>query len=129
VYLKAAQTSIGAQGVILRNQALKEIDVIQAWVRKANVNLVHNLYLLEAELAVLKGKNGHAESNFRHAIEDAARIGSALTHELASQFFESIGDVAKKDLHMSSSIKYYLEWGAAAKVDQMKTKSDLLLSL
>ena len=51
------------------------------------------------------------------------------THELASHFFESISDVAKKDLHMSSSIKYYLEWGAAAKVDQMKTKSDLLLSL
>ena len=80
VYLKAAQTSIGAQGVILRNQALKEIDVIQAWVRKANVNLVHNLYLLKAELTVLKMKNGHAESNFRHAIEDAARMGFLQDH-------------------------------------------------
>jgi len=133
VYLKAAQTSTGAEGATLKKQAIQEMNVIRAWVRKANVNLVHNLYLLEAELAVLEGKNGQAESNYGHAIDDAARMGFlqdlALTHELASQFYESIGDAAKKDLHTSSSIKYYSEWGAVAKVDQMKRKCHLLQSL
>ena len=133
VYLRAAQTSTGAEGATLKKQAIEEMNVIRAWVRKANVNLVHNLYILEAELAVLEGKNGKAESNFGHAIDDAARMGFlqdlALTHELASQFYESIGDAAKKDLHTSNCIQYYSEWGAVAKVDQMKRKCDLMLSL
>ena len=56
------------------------------WVKRGNVNLVHILHLLEAELANLNGYDRIAEENYQLAISTAStndfRQDKALCHEL-----------------------------------------------
>ena len=45
----------------------------------------------------------------------------ALSHELASAYYERQGDNSKRDQHIETAIRCYSEWGATAKVLQLKT--------
>ncbi|EJK70396.1 hypothetical protein THAOC_08250, partial [Thalassiosira oceanica] len=44
----------------------------------------------------------------------------ALSNELASLYFESIGDTTQKSVHRENAIRCYSEWGATAKVEQLR---------
>lgn len=107
-----------------RRKALRSVKLVRKWVKRGNVNLVHNLHLLEAELAILNGHNRLAEESYQLAITAASTNGflqdKALSHELASLYFGSKGDVCKRDHHMEHAIICYEEWGARAKVDQLR---------
>ena len=107
-------------------KALSSVNLIRKWVKSGNVNLVHNLHLLEAELANLNGYDRLAEDNYELAITTASansfRQDKALSHELASMYYGSRGDVYKRDHHMKHAILCYEEWGAQAKVDQLKKR-------
>ena len=109
-----------------KRRALKSINIIRKWVKKGNVNVIHYLHLLEAELAVLNGNSNVAENSCKLAITVAEKNGLiqdlALSHELASS---SMGDDNHRDYHMKNAIKCYSEWGATKKVYQLK---DALLS-
>lgn len=103
------------------------MKLIQKWVRRGNVNLVHSLHLLEAELAVLDGNASRkAEESYKSAIAIASKNGflqdQALSHELASLYFEGRGDDSRRDHHMEHAIQCYLAWGAMAKVAQLNTR-------
>ena len=141
IYVKAAQLSssrledecsfgriCSANSWKWKRKALKEIRLIRKWVKRGNVNLVHSLHLLEAELAVLNGKSCKAEENFKSAIAVASRNGflqdKALSHELASSYFKSRGDDSNRDHHMDQAIKCYRDWGAMAKVAQLTGESN-----
>lgn len=102
-----------------KKRALKSINIIRKWVKKGNVNVIHYLHLLEAELAVLNGNSHVAEDSYKLAITVAEKNGLiqdlALSHELASK-----GDDYHRDHHMKNAIKCYSEWGATKKVRQLK---------
>lgn len=106
-------------------KALSSVKQIRKWVKRGNVNLVHILHLLEAELANLNGYNTMAEESYQLAISTASANGfrqdKALSHELASMYYGSKGDVSKRDDHMRHAIICYEEWGAHAKVDQLRS--------
>ena len=106
-----------------KNKALKAMKLIRGWVKKGNVNLVHSLHLLEAELAALDKKPQKAENSYKAAITVASTNGflqdRALSHEVASIYFAGKGDDYWKDYHMQQCLASYSEWGAAAKVRQL----------
>ena len=96
------------------------------WVKRGNVNLVHILHLLEAELAYLNGHNIVAEESYQLAISTSSANGfrqdTALSHELASMYYGSKGDTCKRDDHMKHALLCYEEWGAWAKVDKLNKR-------
>ena len=104
-----------------KRKAIKSINIIRKWAKKGNVNVIHYLHLLEAELAVLNGNNNVAENSYQLAITVAEKNGLiqdlAISHELASS---SMGDDNHRDYHMKNAIKCYCEWGATKKVRQLK---------
>lgn len=110
-----------------KRRAYKSRKVICNWVKKGNVNLVHYLHLLDAELAALNGNYKKAQVSFTAAITVARRNGfiqdRALAHELASAYFKSREDTYWKDYHMERCLEYYNEWGAIAKVQQLTEKN------
>eukprot|EP00985_Skeletonema_marinoi_P020607 scaffold12312_cov106-Skeletonema_marinoi.AAC.1 len=123
-YLKAAQSSSGWKKRQMKKRALKTLHLIQRWAKNGNVNVVQYLYILEAELAVLQGKNEKAKKSFNAGIAASRRSGflqdRALAHELASAYFKIQGDDYWTDYHIECSRTCYQEWGCSEKVEQLK---------
>ena len=97
---------------------------IRRWIKLGNVNIIHCLYLLEAELALLNGTNEkRVEDFYKSAIDIAAKNqfiqDEALSNELASSYFRSLNDVSRRDYYLGNAIRCYSEWGATAKVEQL----------
>jgi len=122
-YLKAAQSASGWKKRQMKKCAHKTIQQLQGWAKNGNVNVVHYLYILEAELAVLQGKNEKAKKSFNAGIAASRRSGflqdRALAHELASAYFRAQGDDYWGDYHIECSMACYQEWGCIAKVEQL----------
>ena len=121
VSIKAAHTSMTwYKRWKWKRRARKSINIIRKWVKRGNVNVIHYLHLLEAELAVLNGNSNIAEDSYKLAITVAEKDGliqdQALIHELAS----AAGIDNQGDYHMNNAIKCYNEWGAAKKVSQLR---------
>ncbi|EJK68567.1 hypothetical protein THAOC_10238 [Thalassiosira oceanica] len=109
-----------------RRRAYTAVKRVRGWAKKKNPNIEHSLHLLEAELASLKGKKKKAISHYRHAIDTAEKNcflqDQALSNELASLYFASIGDTTRMSIHRENAIRCYSEWGATAKVEQLRLK-------
>eukprot|EP00984_Skeletonema_dohrnii_P012657 scaffold5163_cov81-Skeletonema_dohrnii-CCMP3373.AAC.1 len=122
-YLKAAQSASGWKKRQMKKCALQTIHLIRGWAKSGNVNVVHYLYILEAELAVLNGKNKKAKESFNAAITTSSRNGflhdRALAHELASAHFRAQGDDYWGNYHIECSRACYQEWGCIGKVEQL----------
>jgi predicted ATPase len=123
-YLKAAQSASGWKRRQMKKCAHKTLQLIQGWAKNGNVNVVHYLYILEAVLAALHGKNKNAEESFNAGIAASRRSGflqdRALAHELASAYFKSQGDDYWTNYHIECSRACYHEWGCSIKVEQLK---------
>jgi len=128
VCLKAAQSS--SAGMIARwkwkKRGIRVMKIIRGWVELGNPNVIHILHLLEAELAILNRYDRLAEDSFQLAINTASANGFlhdlALSHELVSSYLTNRGDRSQGAYHMEQAIRYYSEWGATAKVDQLKKR-------
>ena len=125
VYIKTAQSSTGHKRRKLKKKALKKMKIIRGWVKNGNVNCVHTLHLLEAELAILDGSNDNkVVEKFKLAIEIASKAkflhDEALSHELASMHFKSRGNQQQRGHHMENAIKSYTKWGATEKVSLLE---------
>ena len=128
ICLKAAQSS--SAGMISRwiwkRRGIRVIKIIRSWVELGNPNVVHLLHLLEAELAIVNGYDRLAEDSYQLAINTASAAGfiqdKALCHEQVSKYLNNRGDRSQGAYHMEQAIKYYSEWGAIAKVDQLKKR-------
>ena len=109
----------------MKKSAHKTIQIIRGWAKKGNVNVVHYLHILEAELAVLNGNN-KAKEEFNAAIATSSRNGflhdRALAHELASAYFKVQGDDNWEKYHIDRSIACYQEWGCSEKVKQLENR-------
>eukprot|EP00984_Skeletonema_dohrnii_P020789 scaffold10216_cov123-Skeletonema_dohrnii-CCMP3373.AAC.5 len=118
-YLKSAQSASGWKKRQRKKCAHKTIQLIQGWAKNGNVNVVHYLYILEAELAVLHGNIKKAKKSFNAAIATSSRNGfiqdRALAHELASAYFKAQGDEYWGNYHIECARACYQEWGCGAK--------------
>eukprot|EP00984_Skeletonema_dohrnii_P035048 scaffold34601_cov142-Skeletonema_dohrnii-CCMP3373.AAC.4 len=122
-YLKSAQSASGWKKRQMKKCAHKTIQLIQGWAKNGNVNVVHYLHILEAELAVLHGKNKKAKERFNAAITTSSRNGflhdKALAHELGSAYFKAQGDDYWGNYHIECSKRCYQEWGCGEKVKKL----------
>ncbi len=124
-YLKIAQFASGWKKRQTKKSAHKTIQLIQGWAKKGNVNVVHYLYILEAELAVLNGRNNKAKEKFNDAIVTSSRNGfvqdRALAHELVSAYFKAQGDDNWGNYQNERARACYEEWGCIEKVKRLSS--------
>eukprot|EP00984_Skeletonema_dohrnii_P034985 scaffold34589_cov163-Skeletonema_dohrnii-CCMP3373.AAC.2 len=122
-FLKAAQLASGWKRRQMKKCAQKTIHLIRGWKKSRNMNVVHYLFILDAELAVLSGKNKNVKEKFNTAITTSTRYGflhdRALAHELASAHFRAQGDDYWGNYHIECSRACYQEWGCIGKVEQL----------
>jgi len=122
-YLKAAQSASGLNRNQMKKCGKKTIQLILRWAKNGNVNVVHYLHILEAELALLQGKNKKAEESFKAAIATSSRNGflqdRALAHELTSAYYKAQGDEYWRYHHIKCSKRCYEEWDCDEKVEQL----------
>ncbi len=122
-YLKASQSASGWKNRQLKKVAHKSIQLIRSWAKNGNVNVVHYLQILEAELALLNGKNKKTKEKFKAAITTSSRNGflqdRALAHELVSAYFKAQGDDNWGNYHIVKSRTSYQEWGCSEKVKRL----------
>jgi len=122
-YLKATQSASGSKKRQMKKCAQKTIQLIRVWAKNGNVNVVHYLHILEAELAVLRGNKKKAKESFNAAIAASRKNGflqdRALAHEMASAHFKAQGDEFWRNHHMECAKTCYQEWGCDEKVEQL----------
>ena len=125
-YVRAAQSASGWKRRQMKKCALQTIQLIRGWAKNGNVNVVHYLFILEAELAVLDEKNKKAKESFNAAITTSSRNGflqdRALAHELSSAYFKAQGDEFWRNYHIECSRTCYQEWGCSKKVEQLNVQ-------
>lgn len=115
------------------------IKEMEQWTRHGGLNCLHKLLILKAELQGFELSFptqrwwartckdqvdfDSARSAFDTAIAISTRTGfrndAALASERASAFFQRCGNTFLADSYQSRSAKYYMEWGAIAKVEQL----------
>lgn len=131
VYLKAAQV---AKSWLVRRKwkrrATKSMKIVRKWLKNGNVNVVHAMHLLSAELAALKGEKVNAEEQFKLAISAATKNGflqdKGLTHELAGRYYAAQGDISWAKYHLDLAERSFTDWGATAKVEQFRMQKTVL---
>lgn len=98
---------------------------IKRWHQAGNINCHHMVALFEAEKAVVcSAKQEKVKKKYDEAIAIASRYGlrqdCALANELAGEYFLIVHDSYWGQHYLSQSLKKYEEWGAHAKVTQLR---------
>lgn len=107
-----------------QNLASKLIKKIEKWVQKGNINVLHFLLHLNAEMAVLKNQSEEkVKSLYESAIVACRRAGftntAALANERAALYFLNIGDHEWASYYLRNAGELYDDWGATAKSRQL----------
>lgn len=115
-----------------RAEAMKVKKQVAKWAKAGDPNIQHYELLLNAEEAVLDKKFARADALYKKAISNAARIGhihhAALFHERYAEYrLEIRGDRDDCKYHMDQAIRYYTEWGAVGKAEQLLKQKDTTL--
>ncbi|CAJ1961245.1 unnamed protein product [Cylindrotheca closterium] len=108
-----------------KSRATEVRKEITKWVKKGNPNAKDYDVFLRAEQAVLDKKYKKANDLYKQAIVHAARIGHlshvALYNERFAEYqLEVLGDVDDCKYRMEEAIRYYTEWGATGKANQLR---------
>ncbi|CAJ1958968.1 unnamed protein product [Cylindrotheca closterium] len=107
------------------SEAMKVRKQIAKWAKTGDPNIQHYHLLLNAEVAVLEKRFTKADALYKQAICRAARIGhihhAALFHERFAEYrLEVRGDKDDGKYHMEQAVRYYTEWGAVGKAEELK---------
>jgi hypothetical protein len=88
---------------------------------------LHMVHLVEAELDALGGNRENAMSNYNLAIDSSKKVNflhvQALACERAGVALQRLGEMSLAREHLDQASKLYHEWGAMAKVEQMRTNN------
>ncbi|CAJ1932229.1 unnamed protein product [Cylindrotheca closterium] len=108
-----------------KNGANKLRKRIIEWEKKGNPNCMHFVPLLDAEFAALNSKVRIAKAKYVEAIAIAKEHGfvqyEALFNERYADYLsEDLSLPDKAELHQKEAIRAYSEWGAHAKVAQLR---------
>jgi predicted ATPase len=115
-------------------RALKITKEVDGLLKKGSVNYLHFLFILKAELAALRGKVDAAANFYAAAIRAAAQTGftnfEALAAERAGLFAleRDSTETFWASTYLSRAVFLYADWGAVAKVDQLKQKYPTLIT-
>ncbi|CAJ1956545.1 unnamed protein product [Cylindrotheca closterium] len=107
-----------------RTNANKIRKTVKQWIKDGNPNVEHYDLLLDAEHAALSSKTyAKAHKLYQASIESAIKIGhlmhSGLCNERYADFLlHTCSDGAVH--RMTEAIRFYGEWGAVGKVNQLK---------
>ncbi|CAJ1956541.1 unnamed protein product [Cylindrotheca closterium] len=107
-----------------RTNANKIRKTVKQWIKDGNPNVEHYDLLLDAEHAALSSKTyDKAHKLYQASIESAIKIGhlmhSGLCNERYADFLlHTCSDGAVH--RMTEAIRFYREWGAVGKVNQLK---------
>jgi hypothetical protein len=121
---------------VWKQRGTRAIAQLKKWLVGGNINCIHMVHLLEAEEEALRyGKDdtGKVLRKFQMALSMASRAGfihdAALASERTAEYL-SVGMASCCSDSSSSRVRDYVElamtsyteWGALAKVDQLKKK-------
>jgi PAS domain S-box-containing protein len=101
-------------------QVEENLHLLRVWAGLVPQNFIHQLELVEAELARCLGRDEQAAKSYQQAIQDARRNGyiheSALAAELAAEYYLARAQVPAAIDHLCTAYYAYLAWGASTKV-------------
>lgn len=101
-----------------------EMFKMSRWYLHNPDNFSHYYFLMKAEHARISKKQAKAAQYYRAAIHGAEKNNSllyqALSNELAAKFHLALGKSEEASLYMQKSAYHYSQWGAKAKVGQLK---------
>lgn len=116
-----------------RKTRRQHLSVARANIKQLKNEAMYNpqdiagkVFLLEAELARVMGKNDVARYNYQCAVALTRESGISLDHALAcertSRYMSGIGDTATATEYLKQACASYGEWGASYKVEQLQTE-------
>ena len=125
--------------------AKRTLGKIKRWVEQGNLNLHHHECFLDAEFAAYEGRQNIARKHYETAADLAGRAGylqdCALANERYGQFLLSLHEKEKNDIlldteatkddatfRLKESIKYYREWGAMAKAEDLERRYESMVA-
>ena len=113
------------------NRAL--IELRKKFFDNGNVNCVHMVTLLEAEVARLKHDNTTARQRYADAILLATRSrhthDAGICNECAGNFYLHVmKDPTRASFHMEQAIKCFTDWGADAVARRLKDSHSALIA-
>ena len=110
----------------LMNRVLRNRKKIKLWVKYAAMNNLHKLFLIDAELARIKGDVNGAMNLYDKAIELARKndytYEEAISNELAADFFIERGNKKIAILYVKEAYYCYFRWGAVRKIRNLEGK-------
>ena len=108
------------------------IALRKKFVDNGNINCVHMVTLLEAEVARLKGDAAAARQRYADAIMLATRSrhthDAGICNECAGKFYVQIEDPTRASFHMEQAIKCFTDWGADAVAQRLKDSHSALIA-
>ena len=112
--------------------AKKVRSKVSEWVRSGAINLVHQLLILDAEDAAAKGFHNDARQAYEKAIAASVRGGflqdAGIANERYATYLLTVGLERDARYYTREAIRYFSEWGAARKVQQLRQRYSKLLS-
>jgi predicted ATPase/signal transduction histidine kinase/tRNA A-37 threonylcarbamoyl transferase component Bud32 len=120
-----------------QSEFLSQLEINQAemenWARHAPSNFKHKYELVEAEKARVLGQAWEAEQLYERAIQGATEWGyvqeTALSNELAAEFYLSYGKDKIAKIYLTDAYYEYIRWGAIAKVKDLELRYSQFLPL
>ena len=104
--------------------AKKVRSTITKWVRSGAINLVHQMFILDAEDAVAKGNEHAARKAYGKAIAASVRGGfiqdAGIANERFGAYLLSLGLDSDARYHVKEAIRCFSEWGATRKVTLLR---------
>lgn len=104
--------------------ARKNLRQLKHFAKYAPENNAHKCLIIESQLSVLAGRFEKARQTFDQAIREAGRQRflheEALANELAGRAYEKEGYADLAEHYLRSAFRCYEEWGAKAKLDQLR---------
>ena len=102
----------------------------KAWSTHSPHNCLGKKFLIEAELASVKGQNARAREKFYAAItmsRDSGIFMRALSNERAARHFLTVGGDTPSALpYFEQACKFYKAWGGLAKVTRLQPEMNAL---
>ncbi|MBF0396844.1 MAG: response regulator [Desulfobacterales bacterium] len=104
--------------------AKSDQNKMKNWAENAPENFLHMFQLVGAEIARVEGKQDEAIDLYDKAIESAKKYGfmqnEALANELAAKFWLTRHKEKIAKIYMTDAYQCYKNWGAEAKLNQLK---------
>jgi predicted ATPase/signal transduction histidine kinase len=124
--LLALERAPEAERALALAQVRANQKTLKGWAEHAPMNSLHRYLLVEAELARVQGNFLEAARLYEEATVNARKHrylnDEALSHELAGEFYLSIGrDRLAQDSFLEAAVAYR-RWGAEAKVADLERR-------